>query len=77
MAGTKSEIAKNLEHPRRDVAATRIQNRIVIRKRDILEKRVLHVFVERSPTAVSVLKAQQPSNHPVVQRGIILVACGM
>src|SRR6202043_264220 len=46
-------------------------------KRDVFEKRILHVFIESSPSAVFVLKAQQPADHALIQSRVVLVASGM
>src|ERR1700756_5392502 len=63
---TKSEVPKNFEHGSRDIAAARIENSIMIRKGHVLKQRILHILVERGPATIPVLKAQKPSNHPII-----------
>src|SRR6516165_1763030 len=66
MPRPKAEIPEDLQDASGYVATTRIQNSVMIGKRDVFEQRVLYILVECGPATISVLKTQQPPNNAIV-----------
>ena len=60
MVGAVAERAEQLEDPRRDVGAARVEHRVVVGERDLGQDLVVDVDVEGRPAAVAVLHREQP-----------------
>src|SRR6266699_6710518 len=60
MIPVEIDVAKKLERASGQIAASWIENRIVISERHVFEPRRRHVFVERGPAAIVALKTELP-----------------
>src|SRR5204862_6466916 len=67
VAAIEVEVTQKFERARSQIAAGRIQNRVVIGEGHIFQPAVDHVLVERGPSAVATLKAQLPSQSAFEQ----------
>src|SRR5213596_4220737 len=56
----ESDVAEQFECARGQIAASWIENRVVVRERHVFEPRRGNVFVESGPAAVAALKAELP-----------------
>ena len=70
----KINVAKELQRSRGQIAAGRIEDRVMIGKRHVLEPAVDDVLVERGPAAIAALKAELPGQRATKQ---ILIALGV
>src|SRR5205823_4384241 len=68
------DVAKQFQRSRSQIAASRIEDRVVIGKRHILQPAIDHVLVECGPAAIAALKAELPGQSATKQ---ILVALGV
>src|SRR6059058_5132150 len=67
ISSVEVDVTEKLDRPRRQIAAGRIQNRVVIGEGHIFEPTVNHVLVEGSPPAIATLKAQLPGQSALEQ----------
>src|SRR5205823_13956434 len=56
----ESDIAEQFERARGQIAASWIENRVVVRERHVFEPRGRDIFIKRRPPAVATLKTQLP-----------------
>ena len=61
------DVTEKLERARRQIAAGRIENRVVIGKGHVFEPTVDHVLVEGGPAAIATLEAQLPGQSALEQ----------
>src|SRR5437016_5121691 len=56
----ESDVAEQFERARGQIAASWIENRVVVRERHVFEPRGRDIFIKRRPPAVATLKTQLP-----------------
>ena len=60
MVGGPSELAETFEHPRGDVGGGRIEHRVVVGKRNVIQELEIVLVIEGAPAAVAILHADEP-----------------
>src|SRR5580693_5944040 len=60
MIRAPAKAAKTFEHSRGDIRGGWIEHGVVIGKRNVAEETLVVVAIERGPTAVAILHAEQP-----------------
>ena len=60
----ETDVAEQLQRARGQIAASWIENRVVIRERHVFQPGCRDIFIERSPAAIAALETKLPIERP-------------